>query len=244
MRQIRVRTPSGFVRTGTWENDRIQAGDRTYSPEDVTVLAPCTPSKIVCIGLNYHDHIDETGKDLPDRPMLFLKPPNTVAAHGDTITLSPSSHQFDHEAELGAVIGQQCRNVSSDEAMQYIRGFTCVNDLSNRDDQLREQNWVRGKAFDSAAPLGPVVASPERVPDDASIVCRVNGEERQHSSRDNLIFPVPKLIEEISRHLTLEPGDVIATGTPSGVSALEEGDVVEIDIEGVGVLRNEIRFRE
>lgn len=244
MRQVRVRTPSGFVRTGTWEDDRIQVGGRSYSPDDVIVLAPCRPSKIVCIGLNYHDHIDETGKDLPERPMLFLKPPNTVAAHRDTITLSPSTNQFDHEAELGVVMDRQCNNVSRDQAMQYVRGFTCVNDLSNRDDQLREQNWVRGKAFDSAAPLGSVVASPERVPNDASIVCRVNGEERQRSSRDQLIFPVPELIEEISRYVTLEPEDVIATGTPSGVSALEDGDVVEIDIEGVGILRNEIRFED
>lgn len=249
MRRVRFRDPAGAVRTGEWvaeDGDQIGAdtadtagcicfGDRRYDPEAVTVLPPCEPSKLVCIGRNYADHADEMGGEVPDRPLLFLKPPNTVASHGSDISL-PAGKQVDYEAELGVVIGQQCRNVDRSEAMGVVAGYTCVVDLSNRDDQRTEQNWVRGKAFDGAAPLGPVLATPEHVPADASIELRVNGDRRQSASRAQLIFSVPELIAEITSYLTLQPGDVIATGTPEGVGPLEDGDDVEVRIQGVGRL--------
>ncbi|ERH10638.1 MAG: 2-keto-4-pentenoate hydratase/2-oxohepta-3-ene-1,7-dioic acid hydratase (catechol pathway) [halophilic archaeon J07HX64] len=249
MKRVRFRDPAGAVRTGEWvAGDGSQAGtdtagtagfvrfgDQRYDPGAVTVLPPCEPSKLVCIGRNYADHADEMGGEVPDRPLLFLKPPNTVASHGSDISL-PAGKQVDYEAELGVVIGQQCRNVDRSEAMGVVAGYTCVVDLSNRDDQRTEQNWVRGKAFDGAAPLGPVLATPEHVPADASIELRVNGDRRQSASRAQLIFSVPELIAEITSYLTLQPGDVIATGTPEGVGPLEDGDDVEVRIQGVGRL--------
>lgn len=256
MKRVRFRDSAGNVRGGRWTIEdgepvvtaaagpygRIAFGDESYSPEEVEVLPPCEPTKIVCVGLNYADHAEETGKDVPARPMLFLKPPNTVSSHNTTVTLLPDKDRIDFEAELGVVIGEQCKNVSKSGAEDVIAGYTCVNDLSNRDDQRQEQNWVRGKAFDNAAPIGPLVATPEHVPDDATIESRVNGETRQSSSRDNFIFSVPELIEEITNYMTLEPGDVISTGTAAGVGPLEDGDRVEIEIEGVGTLSHTVRI--
>ena len=238
MRTVRFRDPAGATRTGQWIEEGIVFGDEVYDPREVDVLPPSEPSKIVCVGLNYEDHAAERGKAIPERPMLFLKPPNTVAGHGDTITLPAGKDRVDYEAELGVVIGKQCRNVDAERAWDVVDGFTCVNDVSNRDDQEIEQNWVRGKAFDGAAPMGPVVADPEDVPEDATVELRVNGEIEQRSSRDEFIFPVPELIEEITTYLTLEPGDVISTGTPAGVGPLDHGDYVEVEVEGVGVLEH------
>lgn len=240
MRSVRFRNPAGAIRKGAWTDSGIEFGGAVYDPMEVDILAPTEPTKIICIGLNYADHAAERGKDIPDRPLLFLKTPNTVAGHHDTITLPKGKERVDHEAELGVVIGKQARNVSEAEAWEYVEGFTAVNDVSNRDDQDREQNWVRGKSFDGAAPMGPVVADPEEVPEDATIELRVNGDIRQRSSRDEFIFSVPELLEEITRYMTLEAGDVISTGTPSGVAPLEDGDHVEIEIEGVGVLEHNV----
>jgi 2-keto-4-pentenoate hydratase/2-oxohepta-3-ene-1,7-dioic acid hydratase in catechol pathway len=214
-----------MVRTGEWHGDSVSFADTTYDIDEVDILAPSEPSKIICIGINYADHAEETGIDVPDRPMLFLKTPNTVAAHGDTVTLPDGKEQVDWEAELGVVIGEQCRNVDAADAESVVDGYTVVCDISNRDDQREEQNWVRGKAFDGAAPMGPVVADPEHLPDDASVSLRVNGETKQSSDISQLIFSVPELIEEISTYMTLEPGDVISTGTPSGVggAAISDG---------------------
>ena len=178
---------------------------------------------------------------MPDRPLLFLKPPNAVAGHGDEITGPAGKDRVDWEAELAVVIGEQCKHVRAEDAMDVVAGFTCLNDVSNRDDQNREQNWVRGKAFDGAAPMGPVLATPDEVPADAGVELRVNGETKQSSDREHMIFDVPTLIEEITTYLTLEPGDVIATGTPEGVGALADGDTVEVEIEGVGTLEHDVR---
>lgn len=240
--QVRFRDPAGSIRTGTWTDDGVEFGDVTYNHDSIDVLAPSQPSKIVCVGLNYADHAAESGADVPDRPLLFFKTPNTVSAHGDTVTLPAGKERIDHEAELGVVIDEQCRHVSAENAMDVLRGFTAVNDLSNRDDQNQEQNWVRGKAFDNAAPIGPVIAPPSAVPNDAEIELRVNGEVRQASNRSELIFGIDELIAEITTYLTLEPGDIIATGTPAGVSALRDGDTVEIDIDGIPTLRHNVRF--
>jgi 2-keto-4-pentenoate hydratase/2-oxohepta-3-ene-1,7-dioic acid hydratase in catechol pathway len=239
MHQVRFRDPAGSVRVGEWDDDGVHFGGETYAPAEVDVLPPCEPTKMVCVGRNYAEHADEMDSDVPDRPMLFLKPPNALASHGSTVDL-PAGKQVDHEAELAVVVGEQCRDVSADEAMDVVAGFTCGNDLSNRDDQREEQNWVRGKAFDNAAPLGPVLATPDEVPDDAAVRTRVNGETRQDSSIEHLVFSVPELLAEITSYLTLEPGDVVLTGTPEGVGPLEDGDTVAVDVEGIPTLKHHV----
>ena len=240
MHVIRFRDPAGMVRRGRLVGNEIRFGDQRYAMDAVDVLAPCEPTKIVCVGLNYADHAAERGKDIPDRPLLFLKPPNTVASHGSTVTLPAGKQRVDWEAELAVIIGQQCRDVPIEEAMDVVEGYTCLNDISNRDDQDREQNWVRGKAFDNAAPMGPVIATPDEVPEDAAIELRINGETKQQSTVDQFFFSVPELIAEITSYLTLEPGDVISTGTPAGVGPLSDGDHVEVEIAGIGTLEHDV----
>ncbi|GGK62148.1 fumarylacetoacetate hydrolase family protein [Haloarcula sebkhae] len=256
MKRVRFRDTAGNVRGGRWTVEdgepvvtaaagpygRIAFGDESYDPDEVDILPPCEPTKVVCIGRNYADHAEEMDSDVPDRPMLFLKAPNAVASHGKHLTMPSGKERIDYEAELGVVIGEQCRNVSESGAMDVVAGYTCVNDISNRDDQRREQNWVRGKAFDNACPIGPLVATPEHVPEDASIKLRLNGETKQSSSREHLIFSVPELIAEITSYMTLEPGDVIATGTPEGVGPMEDGDEVEVEIEGIGTLKHSVKI--
>ena len=241
---VRFRDPAGSVRDGEWHGDAVSFGGETYDLDAVEVLPPCEPEKIVCVGLNYADHAEERDKSVPDRPLLFFKTPNTVAADGSTVTLPEGKDRVDWEAELAVVIDEQCRNVAESDALDVVRGYTCLNDLSNRDDQDREQNWVRGKAFDNAAPLGPVVATPDEVPDDASIELRVNGETKQAAGIDQFFFSVSELIAEITAYMTLEPGDVISTGTPAGVGALADGDHVEVEIEGVGTLEHDVMIPE
>lgn len=256
MKRVRFRDTGGNVRGGRWTVEdgepvvtaaagpygRIAFGDESYDPDEVDILPPCEPTKVVCIGRNYADHAEEMDSDVPDRPMLFLKAPNAVASHGKHLTMPSGKERIDYEAELGVVIGEQCRNVSESGAMDVVAGYTCVNDISNRDDQRQEQNWVRGKAFDNACPIGPLVATPEHVPEDASIELRLNGETKQSSSREHLIFSVPELISEITSYMTLEPGDVIATGTPEGVGPMEDGDEVEVEIEGIGTLKHSVKI--
>jgi 2-keto-4-pentenoate hydratase/2-oxohepta-3-ene-1,7-dioic acid hydratase in catechol pathway len=238
--RVRFRDPAGSIRTGEWHGDAVSAAGRTHDLAEVDVLPPSDPSKILCIGLNYAAHAAESGSEIPDRPLIFMKGRNALAGHGDTIPLLPGKERIDYEAELGVVVDEQCRNVAEEEAMDVVRGFTCVNDVSNRDDQNVEQNWIRGKAFDNAAPIGPVLATPDEVPEDAYVRSRLNGELRQDSSRDDFIFTIPELIAEITTYITLEPGDVIATGTPEGVGPLSDGDTIEIEVEGVGTLTNDV----
>ncbi|MFB6127774.1 MAG: fumarylacetoacetate hydrolase family protein [Halolamina sp.] len=246
MRRVRFRDPAGAVRHGEWVDSsdgdaRVRFAETEYRREEVELLAPTEPSKVVCVGRNYADHAAEHDADVPDRPLLFLKPPNAVAGDGDVVTLPEGKDRVEWEAELGVVIGEQCRHVDADDAMDVVDGFTCVNDVSNRDDQRRESQWVRGKAFDGAAPVGPVVADPDRVPADAAVQLRVNGELKQDSSRDRMVFDVPTLIAEITQYMTLEPGDVVATGTPEGVGPLSDGDRVAVTVEGVGTLEHTVR---
>jgi 2-keto-4-pentenoate hydratase/2-oxohepta-3-ene-1,7-dioic acid hydratase in catechol pathway len=258
MKQVRFRDQAGTVRTGEWVDEdgtpadtatagqggEIRAAGRRYSPEEVTVLPPSEPSKIVCVGRNYAAHADERGEDVPDRPLLFLKGPNAVASHESEISLLAGKDRQEYEAELAVVIGEQCRHVEESDAMAVVDGFTCMVDVSNRDDQDRETNWIRGKAFDNAAPLGPVCADPEHVPDDATVELYCNGERKQSSTLEHLIFPVPELIAEITTYMTLEPGDVIATGTPEGVGPLSDGDSVRVQIDGVGQLTHTVTVPE
>jgi 2-keto-4-pentenoate hydratase/2-oxohepta-3-ene-1,7-dioic acid hydratase in catechol pathway len=240
MRWARFIDHTGSTGFGEWTDDGIENGGRIYTESEVHILSPTDPSKIVCVGLNYADHAAEAGMDIPDRPLLFLKPPNAVAGHGDSVPRLKGKERIDYEAELGVVIDRQCRNVPEERAMDVVAGYTCVNDVSNRDDQEIEQNWIRGKAFDTSAPIGPVVATPDEVPADARIRMRINGETKQDSSREGFIFSVPELIAEITEYITLEPGDIISTGTPYGIGPVEAGDVMEVEIEGVGTLRNEV----
>jgi 2-keto-4-pentenoate hydratase/2-oxohepta-3-ene-1,7-dioic acid hydratase in catechol pathway len=240
MHRVRFRDPAGSVRTGEWHGEEVSFAGRTYDMEEVDVLPPSEPTKILCIGLNYAAHAAESGSEIPDRPLIFMKGLNALAGHGDTIPLLAGKERIDYEAELGVVIGEQCRHVSAEDAMDVVEGFTCINDVSNRDDQREEQNWIRGKAFDNAAPVGPVLATPDEVPGDAYVRSRVNGELRQDSTREDFIFTIPELIEEITTYITLEPGDLIATGTPEGVGPLSAGDTVEVEVEGVGTLVNDV----
>lgn len=242
MRQVRFVDPAGSVRTGNWTDEGISFAGRRYDPDAVNVLPPVDPSKIVCIGRNYAPHAEERNADIPDRPLLFLKGPNTLAGHGDTITLPSDRGRIEYEAEVGVVIGEQCRHVAEEDAMDVVAGYTCVNDLSNREDQRKEKNWVRGKAFDNAAPMGPVMATPDEVPENPRVRLHHNGEVKQDATIADLIFPIPELIAEITELVTLEANDVIATGTPAGVGPMADGDTVEVEVEGVGTLRNQVRF--
>ena len=194
------------------------------------------------MGRNYVDHAAELDNEVPDRPLLFLKPPSAVTSHDAPLPLLPGKERIDYEAEMGVVVGERARNVPAERAEEVIAGFTCVNDVSNRDDQDREQNWVRGKAFDASCPLGPAIATPEEVPPDARVSCRLNGRTVQEGTREQLVFDVPELVKEITAYMTLEPGDVIATGTPEGVGPLSDGDTVEVTVEGVGTLRNAVEL--
>lgn len=244
MRTVRFTDQTGYARRGEWSAAGIVVNDARYDPASVDVLPPCEPTKIVCQAGGYMDHREESGlDDRPERPELFLKTPNCVVAHGDAIQLPPGRESVEFEAEFGIVIGEQCRAVSEEDAMDVVAGYTCVNDISNRDDQERERNWVRGKAFDASLPMGPVVATPDEVPEDATLTLRLNGETRQETTREHMIFSVPELIADVTELITLEPGDVVATGTPFGPDELREGDVVEVEFEGVGVLENRVTTR-
>lgn len=244
MRIARFRDPTGVTRRGEWLSDALVAGGKEYDPAAVSILPPTEPTKVVCQAGGYVDHRRESGyEEVPDRPELFLKTPNCVVGHEDAIELPPGRDSIEFEAEFGIVIGSQCRDVDPAEAMAYVEGFTCVNDVSNRDDQARERNWVRGKAFDGSLPTGPVVATPDEVPENATLQLRHNGEVKQETTTDHMIFSVEELVAEVSELITLEQGDVIATGTPYGPDALSPGDVVEVEFEGVGTLRNTVTER-
>lgn len=205
----------------------------------VRLLAPVVPSKIICVGRNYADHAREQGVDVPDIPLLFLKPPSAVIGSGAAIEIPPQSHLVEHEAELAIVIGREGRWIQMDEAAQYILGYTIANDVTARDLQRRDGQWTRGKGFDTFCPLGPWIET-ELDPADALISCRVNGEIRQMASTRDMVFTVPQLVAFISSVMSLLPGDVILTGTPTGLGPLEAGDQVEITIEGIGSLSNPV----
>jgi 2-keto-4-pentenoate hydratase/2-oxohepta-3-ene-1,7-dioic acid hydratase in catechol pathway len=179
--------------------------------------------------------------EIPENPVLFLKPPSSVIGHEDKIIYPASSSRIDYEAELAVVIGKRCKNISASKAEDVIAGYTCFNDVTARDLQQKDRQWTRAKSFDTFAAFGPYLASPEELDiKDAKIACRVNGEIKQESSTSNLIFDIPYLIEFISEIMTLEVGDIITTGTPSGIGELQRMDTVEVEIQGIGILRNEV----
>ncbi len=220
-----------------------------HDDPDLHLLAPVLPGKIVAIGKNYRDHAVETGADVPLAPLLFAKFPSAVTGPHDPIEKPPSTEQLDYEAELGVVIGRRARRVTERDALDHVAGYLAVNDVTARDVQYGDGQWVRGKSFDTFAPMGPVLVSADEVgaPTDLRVVCRVNGEIRQADTTASLIFSVAEIISYCSQFFTLEPGDVISTGTPAGCGAfmdppryLQPGDVVEVEIEGIGVLRNPV----
>ena len=216
----------------------------TFEPgplEKFTLLAPVRPSKILCVGRNYKDHAAELGNDVPKEPLLFLKPPSSLLAPGGSVVMPALSKRIDYEGELGIVIGRRCRNLGDDvDVREFIRGYVLVNDVTARDIQKSDGQWTRGKGFDTFCPVGPIV-SDEIDPcggAPVTVTTRLNGELRQTGSTADLIFPIAELLRYISAFTTLEPGDLIPTGTPAGVGPMRAGDVVEVAIAGLGVLRN------
>lgn len=203
-------------------------------------LAPVQPSKIIAVGLNYRDHAREMGLDLPGEPILFMKPSTAVIGPFEEIRYPSQSSRVDYEAELAVVIGTACRNVRASRAKDCILGYTCLNDVTARDLQAKDGQWTRAKSFDTFAPIGPWIATDIEDPHALSITARLNGEVKQSSNTSNLIFSVFELVEFISSVMTLKPGDVIATGTPSGVGPMLPGDEIAIEIEGIGVLSNRV----
>lgn len=202
--------------------------------------APVRPSKIVCIGRNYREHAAELGHEIPKEPLLFFKPPSALNHPGSPIVRPRASHRTDYEGELGVVIGRRCSKLADDDVRPYILGYTAVNDFTARDLQKTDGQWTRAKGFDTFCPVGPLVTTEIDPWTGISVQTRVNGELKQDGSTRNLIFPLDIVLRYISNIMTLEPGDLIATGTPEGVGPVVAGDLVEITVEGIGTLRNPI----
>ncbi len=203
------------------------------------LLAPVVPGKIVAIGLNYRDHAAERGNKVPTEPLIFLKPSTCVIGPGDAIIYPPQTSNLHYEGELAVVIAKRARNVSRAQARSYVLGYTCLNDVTARDLQDHDVQFTRGKSFDTFAPIGPMIVT-SIDPSDLAIETRLNGEVRQHSRTSNLVFDCDYLISYVSQVMTLMPGDVITTGTPGGIGPMKVGDTVEVEIEGIGCLRNTI----
>lgn len=230
------------------EEDRARA---TTNLDDAKLLAPIgSPPKIVCLGLNYRDHITETNAALPDDLIIFMKPRTAVTNPEDSIIKPAFVKQLDYEAELGVVIGKGGKNINPEDAASFILGYTCFNDVSARDIQFKDRQWTRGKSFDTFAPMGPCITTADQIgdPNNLRVRTQVNGELRQNSSTRNMVFNVYEIVHKLSQVMTLEPCDVIATGTPAGVGFamkpepkfLKPRDVVEIEIENIGILKNQV----
>lgn len=206
----------------------------------IELTSDFSPSKIVCVGRNYADHAAELGNQVPAEPLLFLKAPSSLIHHKETIRIPDQSDQVEHEAELAVIIGRSCKDLrDEDDPFAYVLGFSCLNDVTARDVQRKDIQFTRGKSFDTFCPIGPVIETELDV-SDIRVYCSVNDEIRQDGRTSQMVFPVDFLIRYISRQMTLQTGDVIATGTPAGVSKLEQGDVCEVTIEGIGTLRNPV----
>jgi len=240
----------GAVHCGVLEDTMVRLihGDNLFSGEltdsviplaEVTLCAPCTPSKIVAVGLNYRAHAEELRMQLPDEPLLFLKPSTAVIGHREPISYPAMSRRIDYEGELAVVIKKPCRHVAPAEAATFIGGYTCCNDVTARDLQKKDGQFTRSKGFDTFAPLGPWIET-ELDPNNVTIMTQVNGRQVQQGVTSDMIFPVFFLVSFISRIMTLLPGDVIATGTPPGIGPLQVGDQVDITIQGIGTLSNTV----
>ena len=224
------------VIAGTFFEDPLPTGEEV-SIDDVMLLAPVLPSKLVCVGKNYAAHAAEFGMEVPDEPLLFLKPSTAVIGPGDPIRLLPINDRTDYEGEMAVVMGRLARNVRAEDASRFILGFTCANDVTLRDLQRSDDQWTKAKGFDGSCPLGPWIETSVD-PTDAFVETRLNGDVVQRTSTSEMVFGVAELIEYITTFMTLLPGDVLLTGTPEGVGRVHSGDVVEVEVEGVGTLRN------
>lgn len=221
--------------------ESMQKSGETYPLSEASLLAPTLPSKIVCIGKNYYDHALECGGSLPpEEPLMFIKPSTSVNDPEGEITYPPDSKRLDYEAELAIVIGKRCKDACAEDYQDYIFGYTCMNDVTARDIQSLDGQWTRSKGYDTFCPLGPWIET-ELDADNVNIQSRLNGELRQNASTSLLMHPIQKLICYISRVMTLLPGDVIATGTPAGIGPMQKGDIIEVEIEGIGILRNSVK---
>jgi len=218
------------------EYRRLEA---SYKLGEIKILAPVVPEKIICLGRNFIEHAKEQGVEVPESPLIFLKPPSAIIAEGEEVILPLQSHQVEHEAELVVVIGKQGRWIPIEEANQYIFGYTIGNDITARDLQAKDGQWTRAKGFDTFCPVGPWIET-ELDPSDLLITCRVNSELRQMASSSEMVFSVPQVVAYVSSIMTLKPGDLIFTGTPSGIGSILSGDEMEIEIEGIGILHNRI----
>jgi 2-keto-4-pentenoate hydratase/2-oxohepta-3-ene-1,7-dioic acid hydratase in catechol pathway len=198
------------------------------------------PGKIVCVGRNYSEHAKELGNEVPKEPLIFLKPPSSVIAGGEAIRLPAVSKQVEHEAEIGVIVGARLSNATESEALRSIAAIVAVNDVTARDLQKTDGQWTRAKGFDTFCPMGEPASSFPPL-DELTVVCRVNGRETQRGSSADMVFPIPMLLSYISRIMTLEPGDLVATGTPAGVSKIGDGDVVEVEIPGVSKVSNPVK---
>jgi len=215
---------------------------RAHALAEVRLLAACAPSKIVCVGRNYRDHAKELGNEVPAEPLIFLKPPSSLIASGDSIVYPAISENVNYEGELGVVIGPQAaRDVPAGQAQDYIFGYTCVNDVTARDLQRKDGQWTRGKGFDTFCPVGPWIVRREDVAfGDLRVRTVLDDEVKQDGSVQDMIFSVGAIIAFVTQFMTLEPGDLIATGTPSGVGPMQAGSMVSVEINGIGVLQNRI----
>jgi len=224
--------------------DREVQAPESISPEEVELRRPVQPSKVVCVGLNYHAHAQELGRSIPREPLLFLKPPSSVVGPGETVWLPAQSENVHYEGELAMVMGRFCRNVPEEEATGHLFGYCCANDVTARDLQERDVQYTRAKGFDTFCPLGPCIQT-ELDPDrGVGIQTLQNGELRQECSTSDMVFSPARLISFVSRIMTLVPGDVILTGTPPGVGSLDAGDTISVEIEGIGALQNSVRAEE
>jgi 2-keto-4-pentenoate hydratase/2-oxohepta-3-ene-1,7-dioic acid hydratase in catechol pathway len=227
------------VLAGTFFEDPVPTGEELLLDE-LHLLAPVIPSKLVCVGKNYAAHAAEFGLEVPDEPLLFLKPSTAVIGPLDPIRLLPVSRRVDYEGELAVVIGRLAKDVRAEDAYRVILGYTCANDVTLRDLQKADDQWARAKGFDGSCPLGPWIET-ELDPNDAVVETRLNGDVRQHGRTTEMVYGVATLIEYITSFMTLLPGDVLLTGTPEGVGPLADGDVVEVEVDGVGPLTNPVR---
>ncbi len=230
----------GRTWNGVLAGDLLTAQRQRFTLDEVRLLPPVVPSKVVCLGRNYRQHAEELGHDVPEQPMLFFKPPSSLIGHEEAIVLPPSE-RVDYEGELAVVIGRRCRHISIHEASKVILGYTCLNDVTDRAAQAWERNWVRAKGFDTACPIGPWVVTPDELRFPLIVETWVNGTLKQRGDTRMMLMGIVQSVSEISGIMTLEEGDVIATGTPAGVGPLNAGDRVEVRIAGIGSLRNPVR---
>lgn len=219
--------------------DKYEILENQYSLLEIKYLPPCMPSKIIALGLNYFDHAEELKLKIPEEPLIFLKPSTAVIGHKENIIYPKMTERLDYEAELGVIIKNKVKNIKPKEVYENILGYTCFNDVTARDLQKKDGQWTRAKSFDTFAPLGPYIVT-DLEPNNLEIKLRQNGKVKQHSSTSKMIFKIEEIVSFISQIMTLNPGDVIVTGTPSGVGELQVGDVVEVEIEGIGTLTNYI----